>query len=371
MKYLISKLLIIRVRLLCAKKIFRININIRPDRLPNKFLFAYSSRWKPVSRFVLKDWLRIYVHISGKRSLNYVPEDLYYSLIEPVLNFKPMSNAETCKSKYKSLYPGYNFPHTLLVNENGVLYDDIYTRITMNSASPFSCIQFNNVDSVVVKPSLDSGGGAGVRKFNCNDNGYYEHEGVLMSQDSLNKMYGRDYIVQDCIQQHDFFASFNRSSVNTLRVLTYRSVRNEAVHILHTILRVGKIGSITDNQASGGYSIGVTPEGILNEYAVDKHGERTSIVNGNLLNGDLRIPQISRFHDIAISLASKFTYSRLLGIDLIMDKKGEIIVIEINNSSNEINFYQMNNGPLFGSFTKEVIDYCIREKKSYCIDFVV
>ena len=73
--------------------------------------------------------------------------------------------------------------------------------------------------------------------------------------------------------------------------------------------------------------------------------------------------------DIAKKIAKLNYYSRLLGIDLGMDNNGRIRIIEINSVNNEINFYQMNNGPLFGDYTKEIIDYCKKNQISYCFDY--
>jgi hypothetical protein len=52
-----------------------------------------------------------------------------------------------------------------------------------------------------------------------------------------------------------------------------------------------------------------------------------------------------------------------------VDITNQVKLIEINNNNNEINFYQMNRGPLFGKYTQEIINYCQKSRKSFCIDF--
>jgi hypothetical protein len=128
---------------------------------------------------------------------------------------------------------------------------------------------------------------------------------------------------------------------------------------------------VTDNQASGGVSIGVSVMGALNKYAVNKKGDKVSILNEILLESALPIPEINKFHHTALLFARELRYSRLLGLDLTMTDAGEVIILEVNNTNNEINFYQMNNGPLFGDYTQEVVDYCSEAKISYCFDYSV
>jgi hypothetical protein len=59
----------------------------------------------------------------------------------------------------------------------------------------------------------------------------------------------------------------------------------------------------------------------------------------------------------------------LLGFDFCVTENNEIKLLEINCKNIEINFLQMNNGPLFGEYSKEIIDYCLHTKKNVVIDF--
>ena len=45
--------------------------------------------------------------------------------------------------------------------------------------------------------------------------------------------------------------------------------------------------------------------------------------------------------------------------------------MEINNINIGIEDLQKNNGPMFGEFTEEVIDFCSKNKRSYCFDFEI
>ena len=53
----------------------------------------------------------------------------------------------------------------------------------------------------------------------------------------------------------------------------------------------------------------------------------------------------------------QFPICKYIGWDMIVDKEGKPICIEINNQNGNITF-QLSAGPTFGERTKEVIDYC-------------
>lgn len=353
----------------CRKKIMKIHSKVQPQSISSAQKREYLSFWRKLQRYPSHLWLETFQYLTGIKSNNYVAEDIYYNSIEPVLNFKPMSNAETCKNLYYKTYPGFNFPAPLLLNENGVNYDSANNMIPWSGLDEFLRMLMDSSESLIVKPALDSGGGTGVRKFDLQDGKWMNSEGKRLSQVFLKKNYGQDFIIQSKISQSRFFSQFNDSSVNTLRIFTYRSVKDESIHVIHTLLRIGKKGSITDNQASGGISMGVQEDGTLNNYAIDKYGTKCSSINGIDLHEALRIENIAEFHRYAINFAKHLRYSRLLGLDLTMDDTGKIVLIEVNNSSNEINFFQMSNGPLFGDYTKEILDYCISHPRSYCFDY--
>jgi hypothetical protein len=73
----------------------------------------------------------------------------------------------------------------------------------------------------------------------------------------------------------------------------------------------------------------------------------------------------------ARDLASRYNYARLLGLDLCLNKEGDVTVLEVNNVNNEINFYQMLYGPLFKELTNEVISYCQSHLRSFMIDYEI
>lgn len=309
----------------------------------------------------------MYGNISGIWDHRYAPEDIYYNHIEPRLNNKFFSKAYTDKNYYTAFLGGFGLPETIICNRDGIFYDNKERVIQPGDIIPVLCRE----DSLIIKPAVDSGGGKGVSLWRRSGDSHLSAEGDPLTVTLLNNLYGRNFTIQRLINQHPFYSAFNRSSVNTVRMLTYRSVTDERIHIIQTVLRVGATGSITDNQASGGYACGVTADGKITGKAVDKKGHIYTGINSVSLIAGTELVSFAEMKEAAVAIASQFHYSRLLGLDLCLDTEGKVRLIEVNNVNNEINFYQMLNGPLFGEFTGEIVNWCINERRTFLIDFTV
>ncbi|TQO37361.1 putative polysaccharide biosynthesis protein [Arenibacter algicola] len=67
----------------------------------------------------------------------------------------------------------------------------------------------------------------------------------------INLVFSKAFIFQELILQHEVLKKINCSSINTLRIVTYKNKKNE-VEILSGFLRVGRKGAIVDNAHAGG-----------------------------------------------------------------------------------------------------------------------
>ena len=56
-------------------------------------------------------------------------------------------------------------------------------------------------------------------------------------------------------------AQFNSTSVNTLRIVVYRSVTDNNLYVTNSILRIGLKDSVIDNAHAGGVFIGIDNNG--------------------------------------------------------------------------------------------------------------
>lgn len=367
-----------RTRYIFKIKIKRIKKSIKEDitdsLIPGeKDKGRYLKLWRPLSRKVRLDWLEVYTAVSGRSDWRYVPEDVYYNEIEPRLNNKLYSKAWTDKNSYELLL-GNNIkvPEALLRSIGGFLYT--FDFRPLGKTNQFTILPpLVERKLLVIKPTMDSGGGKAVRLFSATGievDLTPKERGINTLADLFNQ-YSGNFIIQSYIKQHHWFARFNESSLNTVRILTYRSVASDEVTVLHCLLRAGAPGSVTDNQASGGIVCAVSLEGELSTFGVDKHGKRHTGTESLEFRNAGTMPFITKIMEAALRVASAYRYSRLLGLDFAIDTAGEVILIEVNDTNNEINFYQMTSGPLFGSFTTEVAEECKTMPRSFLIDYIV
>ena len=353
----------------CRRKIKKIARNLQYARhsFDKAKIISHQKQWKKLKKNVNPLWFKVFSYLSGMEDINYVPEDIYYTVIEPCLNNKQVNKSYADKNIYDIFFEKNLFPKTLLRNIDGNFYDENYNRLLLET------INFekwgDTFPKLIIKPALDSGGGKDVGLFSFSGENYTDKNGRVLDFIWMQNKYNRNYLIQPYIEQHSFFRQFNEDSVNTVRVFTYRSVKDDVVIPLHTLLRIGRKGSHVDNQASGGISCGIDKSGNLNGFAMDKYGVKYFNVNGVSLDKNYQLPWFDKIIKTAINLASKNLHSRLLGYDFCVDINENLKIIEINNLNNEINFYQMNNGSLFGEYTQEIIDYCASNVKTFVLDY--
>ncbi len=328
---------------------------------------SHVDFWKPMVKNVNTDWLLIYGNISGLFDPHFVPESVYYTLMEPCLNNKAFAKGYNDKNYYSLLIDKSLLPETYLSNIEGELYDSNRKYLGTEDA----ILMILRRASFVIKPAVDSGGGRDVSLWHLRGEVFVSDNDDRLTVEEILHRYGKNYIIQEVLDQHPFYERYNHSSVNTVRIVTYRSVADNKVHVINMVFRVGALGKITDNQASGGFACGITSDGCLNGKAVDKNGNVYTSVNGVELESGLKLEGIDQMISVATENATRFCYSRILGFDLCIDTKGKVRIIEINNINLEINFLQMLNGPLFGVFSEEVRDYCVMKPRSFIIDFDV
>ena len=329
--------------------------------------------WKDYSPRINYGWLKLYTRVSGIADHRYIPESIYYTDIEPRLNNKLFSKAWTDKNNLSVVIGDWiKTADVVLRCMDGILYSA--EMKCLGSVLITQSLQDQLEGSrLIIKPTLDSGGGKAVRVFTVTKDGLAVHPPLKGAETlhELMKSYDGNFIIQKYIDQHPFFARFNGSSINTIRVLTYRSLRNEEIVILHKLLRIGRPGSVVDNQASGGLACSIDKEGRLMPYGIDKKGAKYSGTESLEFGSIGIVPFILEIEQAAHEVARSFRYSRLLGLDFAVNSKGEVILIEVNDTNNEINFFQLTSGPLFGEYTDEVASLCRHRPRSFIIDYII
>jgi len=299
-------------------------------------------------------WHRGYASIcSGDNVHRYIPEDIYYAHIEPALNRYELADAYADKNEYNRLFANVAGPVTLLRRMNGRFYDVNYKSLTANQASE---LVGNFHGDLIIKPSIDSGDGKNVCKLTIED-GHFKLGDEVTDLVRLTNSYGKDFLIQFVFKQHPAIAEFHPSSVNTIRFYTLRL--DDEIKVISAVLRCGNMGRCFDNR---GIPCGINSDGRLNDHATTKTFQKydTHPVTGKAFRGFV-VPGWHAACDFVKLLHQDLKYFDSVSWDITIDPDSNPCLMEMNLTFQEINFHQVNNGPLYGDLTDEVLSHVFRK----------
>ncbi len=330
------------------RKVFRLHPAYRQP-CPPELEAEHRRLWRVLDAGLRLDTLRICYHLAGHADPRIVPEETFACLIERCINPPDWPYWLSHKSLLYRLLPDGLLPDPLLHNIAGNFFDADWQPL---SAAAIPTLIRKLPYPVVFKPNWESSGGRGVMIL-------HEADALLAAIRSRS-----DFLVQAFLRQHVFFRAFHDHGVNTIRVYTYRSVRDDNVHVLNTALRMGVAGSL-DNLTAGGIVCFVHPDGRLHEYACDRYGGKFDAHPDSRLpfGPNTRIPHFDELLRLTAQLAARLPAIRLAGWDMALDAQGRWRCIELNPHSHSIRFAQYAGRPFFGQFTEEIIEYCRRHPR--------
>lgn len=335
---------------------------LKRNNIPNKSVEG-ESEWKKKWSVLGKAdpiYFRLFSHYIGN-NLNIIPEDICRNVVEPILDPLRYVPYYTDKNIFDKLFKGGTLPQTILRKMNGFYYDSEYKFLELSNEEQLqTALLRGDVAKIVIKPSIDSYSGHGVRLFQKVDGRWYD----LSSDDELtlnylNTKYGTDFIIQECVVQSSFMSQFNPTSINTLRCTLYRSVKTNECYVPSAVIRIGANGSLVDNAHAGGCYVGINVEdGTLCNKVLNQYGECKTIFNGVDFSKPHQIPNWDKVVDFAKYIGENIPHHRLLALDIMVDDKGTPRLIEFNSDAYSMWFFQFTNSPAFGDYTDEIIEYC-------------
>ena len=279
---------------------------------------------------------------NGVFSKEYVPKGLYTMELLPRANKMAYREAYVDKNMTDILLPNVKHPHTILKRMNGYFY---YENKPVSKQEAITLCQ--NISHAIVKPVLDHGG-HGIQALEV-ENGVTNINGWTIEQ--LFDHYGQDFQIQERLKQHAKMNLLNDTSVNTIRIVTYRS--DMEILIIYSVVRIGKKGAVVDNQFAGGISTVIGEDGKLGGTAfggLTADGvEKTE--SGIELNG-FEIPSYQQAIETVKRLHYQLPYFNLIGWDVAIDEEGDPVVIEWNAG---VGLSQSAYGPGFGKYTERII----------------
>lgn len=275
-------------------------------------------------------------------SKEYIPTDLYNVELLTRANRLDLSVVFRDKNLTDVFLPGVRQPHTILKRMNGYYYYE--GKAVSEEDAIKNC---SNLDDVLIKPSLLSQG-EGIQCLSV-ENGITNIKNMKLEE--LFRLYGANFQIQKRLKQHERMRALNPSSVNTIRLVTYRS--GMEILLIYAVVRIGQPGSVIDNQCAGGISAIIDENGQLGKYAFGGYDEDNILQTGTgvMLEG-YQLPSYDRIVEVVKQLHFQLPFYDLIGWDMAVAEDGEPTLIEWNT---KVGLSQSAFGPGFGKYTKRII----------------
>ena len=278
-------------------------------------------------------WLYVYTHIYGQFMEGWLPDNYYGRIVLPEIQgdygkisfLKPFTN----KVFNESVCPD------LAYCINGQWFSKEYEIKTTEQINNLIVKDQTYNNNMVINKLDHSYQGKGIRVYN---------------KDSFNANKVRkngNGVIQPFISQHDFFNQFTQGAVATLRFTTVidnsgeaslrasfiRLGRNKQTHVQSSNQIIVPINNTTGKLAEIGYD---------NTYkSMNAHPDT---------NATFENKTIPFYHDclkMVLDLQTKMPMVKLIGWDVIVDDKNNVVLMEWNGYGTGIAFSEATQGPSF------------------------
>lgn len=318
---------------------------------------VYKNKWKTLSKHIDPYSYRFFSKFCGE-SPYIIPEDIGHTIIEYYLNPPKFRSLYSDKNFFSNIVGKQNLPQTFIyrilgsaiLSNNGIIKTDEDISIILR-----------NCKAIILKPSQGSCSGKGVVKFIKENDKFYscdKNKNQLTIDYLLS--YNNNFVIQEAIEQSKELSYLNSTSVNTIRLAIYRSVKTEKIHVTAGIIRVGHNGSYIDNAHGGGRFIGIDiSNGKLGNTTLDQYGIKKNVWNDiDYSKLNFTIPNWGAVIEFAQYIGQKIKHHRLIALDIALDKNNNPLLIEYNIGGFSFWLFMLTNQLPLGDFTDEIIEYC-------------
>ena len=323
----------------------------------NSFWFPYSGHHKIISQHH-----KYFQSITGVFNPAFISNYLFYTKIEPFFNPYYLSEYFQNKSMAQYLFNGIEnllIPKVFfeISREGCFIFNDTMV------AKKYAVNACNNIGTVLIKPSLSTARGVGIKICNI-VNGIDTITNKSLSS-ILDEYNNRDLIVQQWVESSDEMHKLYPFSIGTFRVTTY--ILNGNIHCGPIALRQSIGKAKIDGMNSKGYIIGVNRDSgtlyehgyfydDLNPYSLYEHPD-TKIPFKDYYVGD-----VEKMISVAKHLHTRIPDLGIASWDLAFGKNGNIVLIELNLHYQGIDINQIATAtPIFENHTKELLDIVFKQ----------
>jgi hypothetical protein len=291
-------------------------------------------------------WHQYHKGMTGEFSKDFIPGDIFRSKITHKLNQMRQWPALMDKNLYYFIFHGYKQPRLVLSNINGFYY--VNGEIVDEAAASNTLLNYKS--KLIIKPSIWTGQGKNVKTFYAKD--FLGISSKSITNDLL-KLYKKDFLIQECVNQSEVMKSLNASSLNTFRIMSY--LKDDEIFILSSIVRIGRKGSDTDNFSGGGIICGIDKEGQFNSRGLSKDGEKIYKTESGVVLEKIKIKNFKSVISFIKKLHERVPYFQIISWDIALDNDDKPVFVEYNTYTQDSKILQLANGTLFGDFTEEIL----------------
>ena len=291
-----------------------------------------------------------YRQMTGVESDLYIPQTFFWYYLWPFLN---QAGYQQDKNMFRKLLDIRNskmdliMPYQVIYNQGGVFYNS--DGETCSKEEAVKLIE-NYPKEIIVKPTVHTTWGKGVVMLSCEN----RNAETIMT---LFKEYKKDFSFEEKIVQHSDLASFNVTSLNTIRIVTYRKLSGE-IKFLYTLQRFGAKGSVVDNASAGGGFVSLSDDGVVDRTIKKYRSLKFEKLSEKAVE---RIPYFERLKETALYLHTKLPNQNYIGWDMSITQEGIPVLIEFNTRPC-VELKQISSGPVF---SKEDLDEIMPEIAKY------
>ena len=312
--------------------------------------FNYKAHKKELSSYYEQRGFKVsmmfddyFSSLNGIHSDRYLSMDVYYFYVIPALNRHDFKDAYLDKNIYSDLFPNVKQPVSIIKNIHGHFYRN-GEEISMDKAVE-AVLQYQG--NMIIKPTVETCNGEGVEQINGLD--------AEQLKDWFQR-YDINFAVQEKVIQHPDLQQVNPTSLNSMRLYTYRRPDGSYEYLYpYAHLRFGGKGAIKDNVSQGGGTCLIDENGLVDDRVFRFKNLQVSSLKEETGVEHLVVPNYDKVIETLIKMHRRLPYFDFVGWDVTVLPDGEPLLIEFNLVPS-VEGPQMMAGPMFGDFLDEVIE---------------
>lgn len=275
-----------------------------------------------------------YKQMTGIESDLYIPQTFFYYYLHPFLNqagYKQDKNLFRRLLDIRSSKIDFIMPMQVCYNQSGVFYNSDGEICTKEDAVE---LIVNYSKDIIAKPTVNTTWGKGVVMLP------YEDRSIDIVRHLFDE-YKKDFSFEEKIVQHSDLASFNPTSLNTIRIVTYRKLNGE-IKLLYALQRFGGKGAVVDNASAGGGFVALSEEGVVDRTIRKYRSMKSEKLPSYVVD---KIPYFQKLKETALYLHTKLPNLNYVGWDMSVTQEGIPVLIEFNTRP-AVEIKQISSGPV-------------------------